>query len=110
MNPLLRTPLGWFRIIAFLEGVSFVVLLFAGMPLKYLAGRPGMVQVAGMAHGLLFIAYVLLIFYVKIEAGWSAKKTFFGLVAALIPFGTFWAEIRLFREPAAQPAYAPQRD
>jgi integral membrane protein len=47
---------GCFRIIAFWEGVSFLVLLFVAMPLKYGFGV-GAAVVVGMAHGVLFIGY-----------------------------------------------------
>ena len=49
------------RVIAFLEGVSFLLLLGIAMPLKYMYGQPEMVRVVGMAHGILFVWYGLLI-------------------------------------------------
>ena len=47
-----------FRIISLIEGLSFLVLLFIAMPLKYHWGHPEAVSMVGMTHGLLFIAYV----------------------------------------------------
>ncbi len=55
-----NTPLNRFRAIALLEGLSFVLLLFIAMPLKYLAGMPLGVKVVGWAHGMLFVLYFLL--------------------------------------------------
>ena len=40
-----------FRWVAFLEGLSFVLLLFVAMPLKYWAGLPLAVRIVGMVHG-----------------------------------------------------------
>jgi sporulation protein YlmC with PRC-barrel domain len=37
---LLTSPLGRLRVIGIVEGVSFLLLLFIAMPLKYLAGKP----------------------------------------------------------------------
>ena len=50
-----KSPLNRLRVVAFWEGVSFLVLLGVAMPLKYLAGWPLAVRVVGMAHGILFI-------------------------------------------------------
>ncbi|RYZ34498.1 MAG: DUF3817 domain-containing protein, partial [Myxococcaceae bacterium] len=46
------------RLIAFLEGLSFLGLLFVAMPVKYLLGQPLAVRVAGSVHGLLFLLFV----------------------------------------------------
>lgn len=93
----LTTQLGRLRLLAFIEGVSFLVILFVTMPLKYLYAMPGPNKIFGMAHGLLFLLYVLAVIQAKIEWNWSAKKTGLALLASIIPFGTFWADARLFR-------------
>ena len=56
-SPMLKTPLGRFRAVALAEGLSFVVLLFIAMPLKYALGLPLAVKYVGWAHGLLFVLY-----------------------------------------------------
>ena len=97
MFDLVKTQLGRLRIIGFAEGLSFLILLGIAMPLKYFFGLPETVRVVGMAHGLLFVLYVLLVIQVKIEYGWSLKKMGLALLASVIPFGTFWADAKLFR-------------
>ncbi len=97
MLDLLKTQLGRLRIIGFAEGLSFLILLGVAMPLKYFFGLPETVRVVGMAHGLLFVLYVLLVIQVKIEYGWSFKKMLLALLASVVPFGTFWADAKLFR-------------
>jgi integral membrane protein len=97
MRDFLYTPLGLMRIIAFLEGVSFLLLLGVAMPLKYMAGQPEWVRVVGMAHGILFLVYIPSVFYVMDRENWSPLKTSQALLASVIPFGTFWADVRLFR-------------
>ena len=82
----------------FLEGISFLVLLGIAMPLKYLAGRPEAVRVVGMAHGILFIAYVALVFAARRERRWPARTTAWLLAAAFLPFGPFVADARLLRQ------------
>jgi integral membrane protein len=95
---LLKSSLGRLRIIAFLEGISFLLLLGIAMPLKYMAGIPEGVKVIGMAHGVLFVLYVLLLIQVTIEKNWSWKKATLGFLASLIPFGTFYADAKWFKE------------
>jgi integral membrane protein len=95
---LLRTSLGRLRTVGFLEGVSFLVLLGIAMPLKYLAGQPEAVRLVGMAHGVLFVLYVLLVIQAALEHSWTWQKTLLALVVSVLPFGTFWADKKLFRE------------
>jgi len=97
MLELVKTQLGRLRLIGFAEGVSFLILLGVAMPLKYLLGFPQTVRVVGMVHGLLFVLYVLLVIQVKIEYNWSFRKMGLALLASLVPFGTFWADAKLFR-------------
>ena len=54
--------MGFFRIVAILEGVSYLLLLFFAVPLKYIWHIEIYVQTIGMAHGILFMAYVIIIF------------------------------------------------
>ncbi|CAG4993821.1 hypothetical protein DYBT9275_01241 [Dyadobacter sp. CECT 9275] len=97
ITDLVKSALGRLRIIAFLEGMSYLILLGIAMPLKYLAGMPQPVRMIGMAHGVLFILYVLLLIQVAIERQWSIKKSLLAFVASLIPFGTFYADVKWFR-------------
>lgn len=98
LSSLLRTSLGRLRAVGFLEGVSFLVLLGIAMPLKYLFGQPEAVRIVGMAHGVLFVAYVLLVLQVSLERSWSWKKALLALAVSVVPFGTFWADKKLFQE------------
>lgn len=77
------------------EGVSFLVLLFICMPLKYLAGIPEAVKVMGWIHGVLFIAFMWAIFQGRTKLNWDFRFTATAFVASLIPFGTFWLEKKL---------------
>lgn len=79
----------WFRKIAIIEGISFLLLLLIAMPLKYLADIPEPVTYIGWAHGILFVAFLVLALITK----QVLNKNFFWLVkaflASIIPFGTF---------------------
>ncbi|CAM4063046.1 DUF3817 domain-containing protein [Flavobacterium antarcticum] len=83
-----------FKIVAILEGISYLVL-FANM----LAIKPNypdlyktLLYPIGMAHGVLFIGYVILAILLKYEQNWDWSKLGVILVASLLPFATFWVE------------------
>mgnify|MGYP003529679564 CR=1 FL=1 len=86
-----------FKIIAFLEGISLLLLLFFAMPMKYIYEQPIFVKTIGMAHGLLFIAYILVAIMLKIEEKWGIKKFAIICIASIIPFGTFYIEKKYLR-------------
>lgn len=100
MNMNIKNPLGLFRVLAFLEGCSFI-LIGLTMILKYQYGMPGPNYVVGMAHGFLFIAYVLFLIFVAYRYSWTLKHTVLGLAASLIPFGTFYADKKVFSKYSA---------
>ena len=86
-----------FKIVALLEGVSLLLLFFFAMPMKYLMNDPMYVKHIGMAHGLLFIGYIIMAVMLKIEDNWSAKKLAIVSLASIIPFGTFYVEKKYLR-------------
>lgn len=84
-----------FRLVAFLEGCSFI-LLGLTMILKYKYAMPQPNYVVGMAHGVLFILYVLLLLQVTFQHKWSMGKAALAFAASLVPFGTFYADKKMF--------------
>ena len=96
-NKLLKTALGRLRIIAFLEGCSYLLLGFT-MILKYKFSMPQPNYIVGLAHGILFVLYVGLLLQVSWIHRWTLLKISGAFVASLIPFGTFYADKVLFRE------------
>jgi integral membrane protein len=94
---MLDTNLGRLRLLAWIEGISFLALIGVGMPLKYLYDMPTPNLIIGMAHGILFIGYCVWVMIVGSEEKWVFKKTFLALFASIVPFGTFVADVRLFK-------------
>jgi integral membrane protein len=90
------TPVGRFRIAAFWEGISYLLLLFVAMPLQYGLGIDMAVRVVGMAHGVLFLAYCLSLAVAARRLG--TRLTLLAFVMSLVPGGTFWLETRLRRD------------
>jgi integral membrane protein len=77
------------RLLGYVEGVSFLLLLGIAMPLKYLAGQPGMVSVVGMLHGVLFLLYVGAVGHIAAVRRWPIRRVLLAWVAAVVPFGPF---------------------
>ncbi len=94
----MRNPITDLRVIGGLEGVSFLVLLFVAMPLKYVAGMPLAVRVVGMLHGVLFLLYIVAVARAARSRRWSIGRIVEALVASLYPFGTFLLDRKLREE------------
>lgn len=87
-----------FRWVSMAEGISLLVLLGIAMPLKYSFGLPQMVAIVGMVHGILFVAYVGFAWVYKFKLNWSYAVLFVVLVAAVLPFGTFYADRKYLKK------------
>jgi len=81
-----------FKIISILEGLSFIILLGIAMPLKYIWGNPEMVRIVGMAHGILFIAYLYGAYFISKKLQWSTQTLLIVLLCSILPFGPFYAD------------------
>ena len=86
-----------FRVISILEGLSYIILLFIAVPIKYLGDDESYVKMFGMPHGLLFVSYIVLAFLLKSELNWNSKTFWTILVASIIPFGTFYIDKKYLR-------------
>lgn len=86
------------RLIGFIEGMSYILLIGVCMPLKYIYEIPEPTRYMGMAHGVLFIYFCLLVLVVGKQRSWSLVKIGLALLSSLIPFGTFVADVKLFRD------------
>jgi integral membrane protein len=93
----------WFLWIGTAEALSFLLLLGIAMPMKYIAGIPQAVSIVGMAHGVLFVAYLLMIHICRVAFGWSLLAAALGAVASVVPFGPWvyerWLKKKYMRLP-----------
>ncbi len=83
-----------FKIIAILEGISYLALFSNMLFLKpiNLVLYKTLLYPIGMSHGLLFISYILLAFLNKASQKWNLKDFAIILIASLVPFGTFYVD------------------
>lgn len=98
-----HSPLGRLRLTALAEGVSYLVLLFVAMPLKYLFSMPLAVRLVGTAHGLLFIAFGACLLAAWARHRWPVTRPALVLLSSLVPFGAFLMDRSLRREHRALP-------
>ena len=87
----------FFRVVSFLEGTSYLLLLFVAVPIKYWMNDPQYVKLLGMPHGLLFVGYIVLAFLLRSELNWSIKTFVAVLLASILPFGTFYVDKKYLR-------------
>ncbi len=87
--------IGQFRIIGFIEGISYLILLFIAMPMKYMLGIAVATKIVGMIHGILFIAFLIILMQAAQKYNFSSKDSAIFFIASLIPFGTFFTDKRL---------------
>jgi len=93
MNPIIQR----FRTIAIAEGISFLVLLFVAMPMKYMMGLEIAVKVVGWLHGALFIGYWILAIPLFTKLKWDVERIIGLGLASILPFGTFVMERKWLR-------------
>jgi integral membrane protein len=92
-----HTPIGQLRLVAILEGVSFLILLGVAMPLKYLHGIDTAVRVVGWVHGILFMLFCAALVLAMRATRWTPLQAGVVFAAALVPFGPFLIDGRLRR-------------
>ncbi|WP_128895895.1 DUF3817 domain-containing protein [Longirhabdus pacifica] len=92
---MLKSPVEQVRLSGFIEGMSFIILLFIAMPLKYIWDIPEAVSVVGSMHGVLFVIYMLAIALAFFTSKLSFRWSFGAVLVAFIPFGYFIYDAKL---------------
>lgn len=88
----------WFLKVGKIEGYSYLVLVFIAMPLKYFFNTPEWVRPIGSIHGVLFVAFMLLLALMFFKVKLSFKKSLFAFLLSLVPFGTFYLKKLVLEE------------
>jgi integral membrane protein len=97
----LKTPIACLRLVAFIEGWSYLLLLGVAMPLKYWAGVPLAVKIVGSIHGGLFLLFCAALARAMMAARWSMPWAGVVFASSLVPAGTFIIDGHLRRENEA---------
>ncbi|MBB6240043.1 integral membrane protein [Pedobacter sp. AK013] len=91
----MNSSLSIFRKVAVAEGISYLLLLFIAMPIKYLLHYKEVVKYTGWAHGLLFVLYAATLILTWQEQKWKFGKTVLIFLASLLPFAPFIVDRKL---------------
>ena len=86
----MNTKVKQFQLSAYIEGWSFLTLLFIAMPLKYLMGFAIATKIVGIVHGGLFIWFLIALYSATKEQKWGIGFTSLAFISSLFPFGTFF--------------------
>jgi len=101
-----------YKIIATTVGVLLIVLVVIGLPMDLLGSDGSTVkdigafitQDVGIAHGYLYMVYLVTTFLLARQAKWDMPFSIVTLLCGTIPFASFWAEIRAIRKVQAEHA------
>jgi integral membrane protein len=105
-----------YRVLATVVGCSIITLVVVGIPLKYAykvvpsfwpdfleQGASGQMlgthinMYLGIAHGFIYMAFVLVALILANESRWSLPFTVVTLLCGTVPFVSFWAEARAIK-------------
>lgn len=89
---MLKTPLGRYRLLAYIVGVGLVILVFIGVPLKYGAGFPYVAQYVGMVHGFLYLVYCVACLELALRYRLHPIRLLLMAAAGFVPFLSFVME------------------
>jgi integral membrane protein len=95
------TALLAYRIAAWVTGVGLMVLVVVAMPLKYIFGQPELVAIVGVAHGFLYMIYIVCTLLLAERCRWRPLDALLILIAGTVPVASFVAERRVTRRVRA---------
>lgn len=78
-----------------IEGISFILLVFIAMPLKYYFDVSQAVPIMGPIHGLLFGLYFFYIIIAAVPLKLRPFAVLGGIFGSILPFGPFVFEYYL---------------
>ncbi|WP_028123742.1 DUF3817 domain-containing protein [Epilithonimonas tenax] len=87
-----------YRKTVLIEGVSYLILLFIAMPLKYFFNVPDAVKYFGWIHGVLFLVFFVSLILTSIKYRWSLMRIAIYLIASVLPFIPFLIDKKLAKE------------
>jgi integral membrane protein len=105
-----------YRILAIVVGILLSILVFVGMPLKYLWAEGSGAQVfgdnvtaiVGVTHGFLYMAYLVVAFLLWRLARWPLPFAVLVLAAGVLPILVFFIEHAVTQRIRAEhPELAP---
>ena len=97
-----------YRVTAIVTGIGLLFLVLVAIPLRYLGDEPWLSKAYSPIHGLIFMAYVVVVIWVTTRRHWSPVKALLIIVAGAIPFASFIVERRVIADELAATTPAPE--
>lgn len=91
----MKNPVSFLRSVGLLEAISYLILIFIAMPLKYALGMPLAVKIAGSVHGGLFVIFCIALWRVLMTTNWPMSRATLVFVASIVPFMPFFIDRRM---------------
>ncbi|MEX0429285.1 DUF3817 domain-containing protein [Nocardioides sp. DS6] len=106
----MKAALNAYKVIATIVGCLLIVLVVIGVPLEFLSADGSgaksagnfLTEYVGIAHGWLYMVYLVTTFVLSRRARWDVPFTLVTLICGTIPFASFWAELRAIRHTQAK--------
>lgn len=95
---MLRSTLGRFRLMMWLQGLSYVLLLFVAFPLRESGIMPQAVTWAGNLYGFLFLMYLLFMVSLYTTQKWRLRRPLALFFVSFVPLGNFIYDLLVFRK------------
>ena len=90
--------INFYRKTALIEGISYLILLFVAMPLKYFFSIPNAVKYFGWIHGILFLIFFVSLLLASIKYRWSLIRIAIYLLGSVLPIVPFIIDKKLEKE------------
>jgi integral membrane protein len=87
-----------YRVAAIVTGIGLLILVFVAIPLRYLGDEPSVSQTYSPIHGVIFMAYVVIVIWVSTRRHWAPTKALLIIVAGAVPFASFLVERRVIAD------------
>ncbi|MFI0444173.1 DUF3817 domain-containing protein [Actinomadura sp. 6N118] len=87
-----------YRLLAIVVGVMLLLVVFVGMPIRYIGGNGTPSAIISPIHGALYIVYLAIAYDLWRKTGWPLKQMAIMVSAGLIPFLAFFIERKIVRE------------
>lgn len=87
-----------YRKTAIIEGISYLILLFIAMPIKYILDIAEPVKYFGWIHGVLFLIYMVVLILAAFKYRWGFKRILLYLIGSVLPFVPFVLDKKLKQE------------
>jgi len=81
--------------ISLIEAVSYLLLVFVAMPLKYMLGFGLAVRVVGMIHGVLFVVLLGQLVFAGFLTSWPKSRLWLLALASVVPFMPFFLDRKM---------------